>query len=284
MRLLRLDQVDRLGLHEFIGKSIPPYAILSHTWGPDNEEISFKDLTEGTGKDKAGLKKILFCADQAAEDGLEYFWVDTCCIDKSSSAELSEAINSMFRWYYEAAKCYVFLSDVRINIPYQDTLKQPFHKSKWFTRGWTLQELLAPREVVFFDCEGDELGDKVTLVQIIHKATGISVQALKGKPLSQFSVEERMSWAVHRETKREEDAAYCLLGLFDIHMPLIYGEGRKKALFRLRKKIRKSLMEQAEEVLLEIGTQKRETQSRIPSFIGVVRAGIWILGLSQYVP
>ena len=112
MRLLQDDGNGNLSLVEYHDGKIPPYAILSHTWGPDGQEVTFKDLMEGTGRDKSGFEKIKFCRERAASDGIQHFWVDTCCIDKSSSAELSKAINSMFRWYQNAAKCYVFLSDI----------------------------------------------------------------------------------------------------------------------------------------------------------------------------
>ena len=245
MRLLELKDGGEFGLVEFFSPEIPRYAILSHTWGTDGEEVTFKDIRKGTGKSKAGYQKIHFCGKQAAADGLQYFWVDTCCIDKSSSAELSEAINSMFRWYHDAHKCYVYLSDVSISSSIEnDQLSQQtsrweptFRKSRWFTRGWTLQELIAPASVEFFSVEGERLGDKKSLGRQIYEITGIALQALQGCPLSYFSVNERMSWATRRETKREEDAVYSLLGVFDIHMPLIYGEGRKKALIRLEKEI-----------------------------------------------
>jgi hypothetical protein len=238
MRLLRLKDDGEFSLAEYISNDIPRYAILSHTWGADHEEVTFKDLAEGTGKSKAGYSKIRFCATQAAKDSLQFFWVDTCCIDKSSSAELSEAINSMFRWYYKSAKCYVYLPDVSISGFTSND--QSFQKSRWFTRGWTLQELVAPTSVEFFSAEGERLGNRASLLQEIHGATAISVQALEGSPLSQFSVDERFSWAERRQTKREEDAAYCLLGIFDIHLPLIYGEGQKKAFIRLHKEIEQS--------------------------------------------
>src|SRR6266536_4166626 len=112
MRLLKLKDDGEFNLIEFIGDKIPRYAILSHTWGADGEEVTFKDISECTARSKAGYTKISFCGEKAASDGLEYFWVDTCCIDKSSSAELQEAITSMFRWYQNAAQCYVYLSDV----------------------------------------------------------------------------------------------------------------------------------------------------------------------------
>jgi hypothetical protein len=235
MRLLRIEDGGGFGLVELVGSNIPPYAILSHTWGADEEEVTFKDLVDGTGKTKNGYRKLYFCAKQAVKDTLQHFWVDTCCIDKSSSAELSEAINSMYRWYHHASRCYVYLSDVSIG-------GSTFRSSRWFTRGWTLQELVAPTSVEFFSSEGERIGDKNSLVRDIAEITGISVQALQGqRPLYQFGVDERMLWAKGRQTKREEDAAYSLLGIFDIHMPLLYGEGRNKALVRLQKEIEQSL-------------------------------------------
>jgi hypothetical protein len=217
-------------------RHIPSYAILSHTWGDD--EVTFRDLTEGTGTTKAGYRKINFCAKQAALDGLQYFWVDTCCIDKSSSEELREAINSMFRWYRESAKCYVYLEDVSAGSSPKNLLA--FQQSKWFTRGWTLQELLAPRCVEFFSTEGVLLGSKSSLVQEIAEITQIPTEALQERALSHFSVEQRMIWARGRETTREEDVAYSLLGIFDIRMSVDYGEGRVNALERLHKRITRS--------------------------------------------
>jgi hypothetical protein len=241
MRLLKRQVSGEFGLTEFFGNKIPPYAILSHTWGAEGEEVTFKDLIENTGNNKAGYGKIRFCGEQAAIDDLHYFWVDTCCIDKSSSAEVTEAINSMFRWYQEAAKCYVYLTDVSIHdFDKADNFSQSaFRKSRWFTRGWTLQELIAPKSVEFFSLEGKRLGDKRSMEKQIYEITKIDVQALRGDPLSDFSVADRMLWAAKRETTREEDKAYCLLGIFDIHMPLIYGE-EKKAFTRLNKEISNS--------------------------------------------
>ncbi|PSN59940.1 HET-domain-containing protein [Corynespora cassiicola Philippines] len=236
MRLLELSN-DKFNLVEYAA-DIPPYAILSHTWGANDDEVSFEDLLNDTSQRKEGYKKLYFCGKQAIKDGLRFFWVDTCCINKSSSAELSEAINSMFRWYRNAAKCYVYLSDVASTKSTQRG--QILQKSRWFTRGWTLQELIAPPSVEFFSVEGQRLGDKHSLEKTLCDITGIPVSALQGRVLSCFSVKERMLWAEKRETKREEDAAYSLLGIFDIHMPLIYGEGRKNALSRLERKIRKT--------------------------------------------
>ncbi|KAN0072347.1 HET domain containing protein [Elaphomyces granulatus] len=246
MRLLRHDNTGEFSLTEDIldSDNIPRYAILSHTWGA--QEISFKDMMDGADKTKPGYDKIRFCGEQAKRDGLQHFWVDTCCIDKSNSTELHEAINSMFCWYRDAAKCYVYLTDVSrptldadgksSQLPWEST----FRKSRWFTRGWTLQELVALVSVEFFSKEGEQLGNKESLERHIHDVTGIPVKALRGSSLSDFSIPERMSWAEKRETTRKEDKAYSLLGIFNVYMPLIYGEGRENAFKRLREEIDKS--------------------------------------------
>jgi ankyrin repeat protein len=263
MRLLQLLDDGSLKLAEFLGNSHPPYAILSHTWGSDNDEVTLQDIVNGTGQAKAGYQKILFCGNQAKKDGLHYFWVDTCNIDKTSSQELSEAINSMFRWYQSSERCYVYLSDVSAGVSNNDNelsrgWKPAFRKSRWFTRGWTLQELIAPNSVEFFSVEEERLGDKRSLEQTLHDITGIAAECLRGASLSLFPEEERMSWAAKRQTKREEDEAYCLLGIFDISMPLIYGERREKAFTRLEEQIKKtskngfmSLNEEKKRILLD---------------------------------
>jgi len=243
MRLLQYTKDGDFGLTEFFESDIPEYAILSHRWGA--EEVTFADLINNTGKSKAGYNKIRFCGEQAMRDNLYYFWVDTCCIDKSNSTELAEAINSMFRWYRDATKCYVYLSDVsrpRINSAdgFNEAWESTFRKSQWFTRGWTLQELVAPGSVEFFSNEGELLGNKSSLERHICERTGIPVKALRGISLSTFSVTERMSWAASRETYRQEDKAYSLLGIFDVNMPLIYSEGKDKAMQRLREEIEKA--------------------------------------------
>lgn len=234
MHLLEAHGDGTFHLTKFIGDRIPHYAILSHTWEADNQEVTFQDLTNGLGTSKAGYRKIQFCGAQAKRDGLQYFWVDSCRIDKSSSADLTEAINSMFRWYRNAVRCYVYLSDV----PTSDN-QQTFRQSRWFTRGWTRQELLGPREVQFFSQNGQQLGDRQSLQVIIHKVTGIPVEALQnlGSPMSQFSIKQRLSWVEKRETIIEEDQAYCLLDIFSVDLPLIYGEGREHAFQRLQKEI-----------------------------------------------
>lgn len=242
MRLLKLDGPGKLSLTKDLLNDTPPYAILSHTWGADEDEVTFHDLENESGASKAGYAKLRFCGKQAKKDGLEYFWVDTCCINQANHAELSEAIASMFRWYRDAQHCYVYLSDVSVGI---NSNKQPqqawepaFRNSKWFTRGWTLQELIAPTSVKFFSQEEELLGDKKMLKQQIQQTTGVPLTALSGSPLTQFSIEERLQWAVKRNTKRKEDQAYCLLGIFGIFIPLIYGEG-DHAFVRLKEEIRK---------------------------------------------
>ena len=264
MRLLEFNTDGEPSLTTSFADKIPQkYAILSHTW--EAEEVTFNDLRNGTGMKKAGYQKIRFCGEQARRDGLQYFWVDTCCIDKSSSAELTEAINSMFRWYCESSKCYVYLSDVPRNAVNTDDLawESAFRDSRWFTRGWTLQELIAPTSVEFFSKEGGLLGDKSTLERYVCEITGIPAKALRGGPLPDFSIAERMSWAGRRKTTCEEDQAYSLLGIFDISIPVIYGEGREKALRRLREEIDKA--------------SKGKSFSSITSS-HQVRRRIWVLG------
>lgn len=241
MRLLDLSSRNEFSLTDDLIDNVPPYAILSHTWGSDDDEVTFADLQEQRGHSKAGYAKLRFCAERARSDGIGYFWVDTCCINKANHSELSEAIVSMFRWYHDANKCYVYLSDVSTRKRNheggsQHVWESSFRTSRWFTRGWTLQELLASKVVEFFSRERELLGNKKALAQLIHNITMIPVTALCGTPLSAFSIKERMRWAERRITKKVEDKAYCLLGIFDVSMPVIYGEG-EKAFRRLQKEI-----------------------------------------------
>ncbi|KAF3009215.1 hypothetical protein E8E14_007820 [Neopestalotiopsis sp. 37M] len=182
---------------------------------------------------KRALQKLRFCLDQAAADGLTYCWIDSCCIDKSNSVELDKAINSMFDWYQNAAKCYTYLTDVSTFAGDDQLWRTKFRNSIWFTRGWTLQELIAPRIVEFFSLEGKKLGDKKSLEKTIRGITGIPVAALRGNPLSDFSRRERRLWTLRRTTTIVEDEAYCLLGLYEVSMHLKYGEGLKSAMIRL---------------------------------------------------
>ena len=216
---MHLLDTSKFELHEFQSNDIPDYAILSHRWSA--EEVSFRDLQDRRGPGLAGFAKIKGCCAQAASDGWQYVWIDSCCIDKSSSAELSEAINSMFQWYRDAEVCYAYLADVPEDTDDPCSPDSFFRKSKWFTRGWTLQELLAPSTVVFFNRGWIEIGTKSSLYDTIVSITGI-------KHLANFEeacVAQKMSWASRRETTRLEDMAYCLMGLFGVNMPPLYGEG-----------------------------------------------------------
>jgi hypothetical protein len=250
MRLLKRLPDGNFELTSFNTDDPPPYAILSHTW-IENQEVTYRELVAGIGKDKAGYTKIRFCGERAAEDSLQYFWVDTCCIDKSTSDELSTAINSMFSWYQRAAKCYVYLSDVQVPDEIVDvqafriTWENVFRQSRWFTRGWTLQELLTPATVDFFSQEGKRLGSKISLEREIHEITKIPITAIRGQRLSEFSVEERMAWAEKRKTTLKEGKVYCLLGIFGVYMPLIYGEGEEHASQRLEEEIQKQISRKA---------------------------------------
>ncbi|KAH8653298.1 heterokaryon incompatibility protein-domain-containing protein [Ilyonectria robusta] len=235
---VRLDRIDD-------ENQVPPYAILSHTWA--NDEISFQEMRAAdTVTDlttKAGWLKIENACRLTLEYGLSYVWIDTCCIDKSSSAELQEAINSMFKWYEYAAICFAHLADVSANEDHTDE-GSAFHRCRWFKRGWTLQELLAPTEIVFYDKCWKPISPKALLQDIIGSVTGIKTLYLRPtngsggayERLSSASIAERMSWVAERETTRPEDLAYCLLGIFDINMPMLYGEGIK-AFQRLQEEI-----------------------------------------------
>lgn len=245
----------------------PRYAILSHTWG--DEEISYLDLLfltnaaattvsgvvqlllKNPSRDSQGFKKVQKTCELARSRGLEWVWIDSCCIDKSSSAELSEAINSMWTWYRAAAECYVFLFDVTItpkrgpagqSSPLDAASLNALSAARWFTRGWTLQELLAPPQVLFFNNKWDHVASKAELSNELSVITKIPLVFLNGTVPpddgKRCSVAMKMSWVSKRQTTRTEDMAYCMLGLFDVHMPLIYGEGRK-AFMRLQLEILK---------------------------------------------
>ena len=237
---MRLLHTSTIKVFEFHGNEIPAeYAILSHTWG--DAEVTIHRLKQCTTSELdrlEGYKKIKGCCALADREGYRYVWIDTCCIDKSSSEEVSEAINSMYRWYQDAAICYAYLSDVLISDEVSWSLKQEqeLRESRWFTRGWTLQELLAPRNVVFLDKHWRRFGSKSSLRARISLITGIRQDHLFD--IHSASVAQKMSWASRRETKRMEDIAYSLMGIFDVNMPLLYGE-REKAFTRLQHEILK---------------------------------------------
>ena len=215
-----------LQLHEFHAQ-IPPYAILSHRW--EEDELTFQSVDQLFG-DKKGARKVREFCRLARHLSFAYVWSDTCCIDKKRSAELSEAINSMYRWYNEAAICIVYLSDVNSGTDLQNSL--------WFTRGWTLQELLAPGIVHFYTRTWDLIGTREDLVAVLEQKTSIPRQALSNFEASAYCVAQKLSWVATRQITRIEDWAYSLMGLLNINMPMLYGEGHK-AFRRLQEEVMK---------------------------------------------
>ncbi|EHK42059.1 hypothetical protein TRIATDRAFT_229477, partial [Trichoderma atroviride IMI 206040] len=255
---MRLLDAKTLELVDILDDDVPPYAIISHTWG--DEELTIQQLrrlgrhshlASSSPKpldrkrrailSKKGYVKISGAARLAVSRGLNYLWADTCCIDKTSSSELSEAINSMYLWYEQSAECYAYLSDVEPPATQDgNAFDKNLRNSRWFTRGWTLQELVAPKLVLFYASDWSLLGQKHSppkFAKIISEITSIDEEVLDGTidPL-QLSVSARMAWASHRNTTRLEDTAYCLMGLFQVNMPLLYGEG-KRAFTRLQEHI-----------------------------------------------
>ena len=241
---MRLLNTETLQLEAFSQELLPEYAILSHRWG--DEEVSFQDLQAGLGKGKRGLKKIERFCHNARSRGFDWCWVDTCGIDKTSSAELSESINSMYNWYRDSTVCFVYLQDIHAMVHPDGSYTFPeFNRSTWFTRGWTLQEFIAPYNVEFYSSEWIYIGDKISMAQELSIFTGIDEDVLLGSLSPRLvSTAKRMSWASHRKTSRKEDIAYCLLGLFDIHMPLLYGEG-DRAFIRLQEELLKQSSDQS---------------------------------------
>lgn len=210
----------------------PPaeYAILSHVW--EKTELTFQQVKESAIPNA----KVNGACRYAAHEGFHWLWVDTCCIDKTNSTELSEAINSMFSWYATATICYAYLADVQTPRRSNEYTSR-FRSSRWHTRGWTLQELLAPAEVRFLSSEWEYIGDKTLLAPLLEEITGIEADILvHGGAFSSISIADRMSWASHRVTTRPEDEAYCLMGIFNVNIPIIYGEGRR-AFRRLQEEI-----------------------------------------------
>ncbi|KAL2758295.1 hypothetical protein ACRALDRAFT_1080192 [Sodiomyces alcalophilus JCM 7366] len=246
---MRLVNIETLKLEEFLADP-PPYAILSHAW--EDGEVSLQDLDRADVlPSKPGWTKIVnFCrhvhrhADlvDGSTGPVRHVWIDTCCIDKTSTADLSESINSMFRWYRNAAVCFAYLSDVHCP---EGHPSDAFEKSRWFTRGWTLQELLAPKRLEFFDRSWSHLGSRASLVDRVSDRTRVPLQVLVHGEWSGLSIAQRMSWAAGRQTTRPEDIAYCLLGIFDVNMPPLYGEGGERAFIRLQEEILKEFDDQS---------------------------------------
>ncbi|KAI1364998.1 heterokaryon incompatibility protein-domain-containing protein [Xylaria arbuscula] len=230
---MRLLHTTTRTLHTFTDKKIPKYAILSHTW--EENEVTYQDMKLAVAEKMMGYQKVAMACSVSAARGFEYVWLDTCCIDKDSSAELSEAINSMYRWYEGAQECFAYLADVDC---VGAVAESQLRGSSWFRRGWTLQELIAPAHVVFFNQKWQPVGTKDNLKHEISRVTGIPVNILSGDDIDTVSTAQIMSWASKRDTTRTEDIAYCLMGLFDVNMPLLYGEG-EKAFIRLQEEIMK---------------------------------------------
>ncbi|KAF4439410.1 beta transducin [Fusarium acutatum] len=241
---MRLLDANTFEVVKFMNHNVPKYVILSHTW-VTGEEVTFQDMQNKKGMERSGYNKIKQACALALENGYGYAWVDTCCIDKTSSAELSEAINSMMSWHERAEICYTYLADVPpgTNILEPESL---FAKSRWFERGWTLQELIAPSRLIFVYEDWSVMSERDGIVDLITQITGID-QAFLSAPTSDCllqsrlhaaSIAEKMSWASERKTTRIEDTAYCLLGIFGINMPLLYGEGTN-AFLRLQEEIMK---------------------------------------------
>jgi hypothetical protein len=246
---MRLINAKSLTIESFFNKEVPQYAILSHRWGDDEVSLQDMEAVGGHARTKAGYIKIRRTCEQALRHHLNYVWVDTCCIDKTSSAELSEAINSMFTWYRRARICYAFLEDVSPDADPHDSGGEFIH-SEWFTRGWTLQELLAPSCLEFYASDWSLIAPRSELIPSIATATGIDKDTMRQvdrdgvEVLRCISIAERMSWAANRRTTRVEDIAYCLLGMFEVNMPLLYGEG-ERAFRRLQEEIIKRSADQS---------------------------------------
>ncbi|KAF5370401.1 hypothetical protein D9758_006986 [Tetrapyrgos nigripes] len=232
--VMRLLSTIDFKVKEFL-TDIPRYAILSHTW--EQEEVTFQDIQNlDVAKSKAGFRKVLGACARARRYHFEWIWIDSCCINKESSAELSEALNSMYQYYEGAGVCYVYLSDVSGEY-HPRKIKSNFRDSRWFKRGWTLQELLAPEFVVFLDKDWARIGTRWSLRDVISAVSGIPVNVFEGRFIDEYSIAQRMSWAAFRETTRPEDQAYCLLGIFGVSMSPIYGEGGARAFMRLQQEI-----------------------------------------------
>jgi hypothetical protein len=243
---MRLIHCETLQLEEFWKP--PLYAILSHTW--EKDEITYQEMLSPSDKTiaKDGYIKIERAIELAQEHGYAYIWVDTCCIDKKSSAELSEAINSMYKWYQNAGLCIALLTDVStkdravycgagsFESEHQEFACHIFESCRWMKKGWTLQELIAPVKVLFYDRDYNYFGNKRNLRDSLSRVSGIDRDVLESSDPSSASVAARMSWAADRKTSRDEDLAYCLIGLFGVNMPLLYGEG-DRAFIRLQEEI-----------------------------------------------
>ncbi|KXJ92094.1 hypothetical protein Micbo1qcDRAFT_59503 [Microdochium bolleyi] len=271
MRLLEVTASGRCSLtRDMDHRKVPPYAILSHTW-IHGQEVEYEDIAGSHRRalsrtaerqaqhrapaKAAGWRKVDFCLAQIRRDGLRHCWIDSCCIDKASPDEKHGAFAAMFLWYQRAHVCYVYMHDV---VTIDDLVG-----SRWWTRGWTLQELLAPSRVVFFAGDGTKLGDKESLQHVIYAITRISRDALTGTlPLSQFTIEEKLSWMRGRQTTFEEDWAYCLQGIIGFEMSRRYGEGRRRAIERLKLEAARRELERRTEEAARKAAELRKAKLR----------------------
>lgn len=258
---MRLLNISTLEFRDFPADNTPPYLVTSHRWSAD--EATYKDVLKKRNQGSTGFKKILgLCSFARQHQGTDvdlnrWIWIDTCCINQNSSAEISESINSMWEWYAQSNHCIAYLHDVRPLSAGGDAVLFDFRRSAWFERGWTLQELLAPPCVVFLTRDYEIIGRKspsdhacpvagYSLNKIISEVTGISQELLCDFVNRRHVIgrETKMAWAANRQTTKPEDLAYCLLGMFDVHMPLIYGEGERNARKRLEQEITKRELEE----------------------------------------
>ena len=243
IRLLHAETYTFLNEEALRHQQRPPYVIISHSWG--DQEVIYDDMPQF--KEKLMYPNAWKKADSAAKltgackkvlkhykEDVKHVWLDTVCINKKDPAEVSTAINSMYQWYKNAEVCFAYLND------YSCKGMAKFTGSKWFTRGWTLQELVAPKHVIFFDKDWEPIGNKISLQSVLTSRTKINANfLLQYDSISRASISQRMSWFSGRETTVPEDTAYCLLGLFGVNMPLLYGEGKERAFRRLQEEIMK---------------------------------------------
>jgi len=260
---MRLLNIHTFEFAEFEGDDLPPYKITSHRW--TNDELTWRDVLKNKRLDSKGYIKVRgFCQfiiddnerlRQHIDNDLsawEWIWIDTACIDNRSSAEVSASINSMFSWYAWALECIAYLPDVPSLRLGEDAVMVAFRESEWFTRGWTLQELLVPRMVIFVNEDWVVIGHKCAycnysnpcmgtgplLNNVVAEITGIAQEILFDyQESAELRAEDKMDWMVKRTTTKVEDMAYCMLGIFDVNMHLRYGEGGANAMERLERKI-----------------------------------------------
>ena len=240
---MRLINTHTLQIEGFSDINKPTYAILSNRW-ITGLELTFQQFIDPAYRRTKGFEKIARFCDQAREDGFEWAWADTCCINKAGdNTELSEAINLMYEWYRDSGRCYVYLSDVSASRQGELTVSE-IARSEWFKRAWTLQELVAPARLAFYDATWMYIGTKRGLADMLCGITRIDVDVLSShRPPKSYSIAQRMSWAALRQSTRTEDRAYSLFGLFDVKLPTVYGEGAS-AFRRLQEELMKRSSDQ----------------------------------------